>query len=288
MWKTVLHDEVEEVIYDPETGLLDTNPRWTEWLETVMQESWFVALHNLVRWRGVWAGTEEDLAKEINLRVAPEIRESEDFPSTYQKLLEYYRGLFSCAPDVLPTLLDYREIEKDDLKHFDVPGWSPEAPIMIHRGGAATRPIYLNTVYALMYRHRSPLSLAIVEFTRESRKFTKTEHTWSGTTGELAEHLLAHYPIPGLFGCPPFAKTPEDSEGKETERHLDDARELLNVMEPADYRELAARLRTCAYILREFGVKLNWRKTPAKRLDRTAGQSTPQKLYWTLQAPRWR
>jgi hypothetical protein len=289
MWKSIIDEEPEEAIENPETGSLEINPRWTEWWETVTQEPWLVAMHSLVRWSGTWAGTEEELAEEINLRVNPEVRESEDFPSTYQKLLEYYMALFYYStPNVVPMLLDYREISKDDLEHFDVPGWSPQAPIMIHRDDAGMCPIYLHTVYALLYRHRSPLSLAVIEFTRESRKFTKQQRTWSGTTGELAERLLAHYPMPGLFGFPPFAKTPDDPEGKEAERRFDEVRDLLDLTESSDYRELAGRLRTCAYILREFGVRLSWQKIESKAPDRDGGLQTTRKLYWILQAPHWR
>lgn len=288
MWKSIINDEPVEIIEDLETGQPRTNPRWSEWLEAVAQEPWLVAMYSLVRWSGTWVGTEEELIEEVRLRVGPEVRASEDFPSTYQGLLDYYMALFYCAPHVPPTLLDYRELEKRDIEDHDVPGWGPESPIMIHRDSAAVRPVYRITVYSLMGRYHSPLALAILEFTHGSRKFTKKERTWSGTTAALAESLLAHFLPPGHFRILEITGTPDDPEGRGAEQRFDETRKLLSLQEPSDYRKLAGRLRTCAYMLRDYGVEMSWKKMPATSRGAYGTKQSTQKLYWTVRAPRWR
>ena len=284
MWKSLIND-----IPDPQDEEGNTNPQWLRWLDTVTQEPWFVALWDLLRWSGTWTGTEEELVEEVSLRVSREVRESEDFPSTWEKFSEYYGTLYDYAHRRLPMILDYRELTKKDLEEFDVPGWGPEAPILVERDLAGRKPCYRNALCDLLYRYRSPLSIAILNFTYESSKFTKKNRVWSGFTNKLAEQLRGYCPIPSCCGqFPTLPPIPDGPEGEDLERRFDETYELLGLMEFSDYRELAGRMRTCAYILKEFGIKVSWEKVSVPVSDSEGRQRERQKLYWTVEAPRWR
>ena len=284
MWKSMIYESPE-----PEIEWHKLNPQWLRWLDTVTEEPWFVALEDLVKWSGTWTGTEEELVEEVSLRVSREVRESEDFPSTYEKFSEYYDILYYSDPHRPPMILDYRELTKKDLEEFDVPGWGPEAPILVERDFAGRKPRYRAALCDLLYRYRSPLSIAVLNFTYSSSKFTKKNRVWSGFTNKLAEQLRGYCPIPSCSGqFPTLPPIPDDPEGEDLKRRFDETYELLDLMEFSDYRELAGRMRTCAYILKEFGVKVSWEKVSVPVSDSEGRPREKQKLYWTVEAPRWR
>ena len=212
MWKSIIRDYPDEQV-----EWQKTNPLYEEWLQAVMEEPWFLALRDLVKLTGTWIGSEAELMGEINIRVNREVYESEDFPSVPQKLMVYYEIIFLSYPNVDLGILDYRKLKKNDLEDFDVPEWGPEAPILLQRGWAGTRPSYKMTMYLLLYKYRSPLPLAVLMFTNDSYKFTRKKRSWSGSTTELAEVLLGHYPWPGdpWCSCPELPSTPEDPDSRE-------------------------------------------------------------------------
>jgi len=167
IWKSVIRDYPEE---QDEQG--NTNPLYDEWVEAILEEPWFVALQELVKWSGAWAGTEEELMREIRLRVDREVWESDDFPADPKKLMEYYGILFCASPSSL-NILDYRELKKEDVEDFDVPGWGPEAPILVEQGRAGLRLSYRDALHTLLYKHQSPLPLAVLNFTYCSKSLQR-------------------------------------------------------------------------------------------------------------------
>ena len=282
MWKSVIWDRPAE---ENEQG--DINPRFDEWVEAVMNEPWFTALQNLVKWTGTWIGTEEELMQELRLRVNREVWESEDFPSEMCKLMKYYLIIYRSYPYTDLDILDYRELKKKDLEDFDVPGWGPEAPILLSQFWAGGRPSYEQALYTLLDKYRSPLPLAVLGFTN-GRKFTKKTRSWSGSTTELAQALLAHCPWPGHFGFPNIPPTPEDPENKEAERLFDETHDLLmNLWRASDHRRFHELMKTCAYIVRDVGIKVSSEKVPHMIIDPEGIRKSTKKTRWTIEAPRW-
>ena len=291
MWKSVIWDRPDE---EDEQGA--PNPRFDEWVEAVMNEPWFVALRDLVRWTGTWTGTEEELMKELRLRVNGEVWESEDFPSAPQELMEYYENIFFASSEVSlgdegVSLLDYREFKKKDLEDYDVPGWGPEAPILLSQVWAGGRPSYEQALYTLLDKYRSPLPLAVLGFTN-GRKFTKKTRSWSGSTTELARALLGYYPWPDCHWptyCPALPPSPEDPDGRDAQQLFDETYELLtNLLDPSDFRRFHGLMKTCAYIVRDVGIKVSWEKVPWMVTDPEEGASkSTKRTRWTIEAPRW-
>src|SRR4051812_41184269 len=78
MWKSIIN-----------TDPLEGEEGYTQWLDEVMREPWVEALWDLVQADGVWVGTEEQLIQELKLRVGREVAESEDFPSSLERLIDY-------------------------------------------------------------------------------------------------------------------------------------------------------------------------------------------------------
>jgi hypothetical protein len=174
------------------------------WDREVAREPWFVALQDLVKWAGVWTGTEGELIEELRMRASREALESGYFPSDLDTLMAYQT--IACYPLLKARLcvLDHREFKKKDLEEFDVPGWGPEAPILVERDWAARRPSYYDAM-ATLARYRSPLALAVLIFT-DSPRFARRKRRWTGRTSELAEALAGSYPSPGL-NCPPTSSS---------------------------------------------------------------------------------
>jgi len=149
------------------------------------------------------------------------------------------------------------------------------------------RPSYQRALYTLLDKYRSPLPLAILGFT-DGRKFTKKTRSWSGSTTELAKALLAYYPWPGHFGIPEIPPTPEDPESKEAERLFDETRDLLmDLSGPSDHRRFHEQMRTCAYIVKDVGIKVSWEKVPSMVANSEGGTKITKRTRWTIEAPRW-
>lgn len=285
MWKSVIWELPAEG--DAQGAI---NPRYYEWVEEVMNEPWFVALRDLVKWTGTWTGSEEELMQELRLRVNSEVWESEDFPSEMCKLMRYYLVIYRADPYTELDILDYREFNKEDLEDYDVPGWGPEAPILVNQSWAGVRPSYSWALYTLLDKYRSPLPLVVLGFTNGS-KFTKKTRSWSGSTTELANALLGHYPYPGdrwPTYCPALSPTSEDPENKEAERLFDETHELLRCLWGAsDHLRFHELMKTCAYIVREVGIKVSWKKLPWMVTDPEGNRKSTKRTRWTIEAPRW-
>src|SRR5215204_5760970 len=154
MWKSVIRDFPEE---QDEQG--NANLLYNEWVEALREEPWFVALRDLVKWSGTWVGTEEELMGELRLRVDREVWESEDFPSEPQKLMKYYEIIYFARSGLNLEIFDYSELKKKDLEEFDVPGWGPEAPILVEQDSAGRKPFFNDVLFKLA-KYENPLLLA--------------------------------------------------------------------------------------------------------------------------------
>lgn len=288
MWKSVIRDYPEE--YDDRGNI---NPLFVEWAEALTAEPWLLALQDIVRWRGIWTGTEEGLTEELRFRVNREVREAEDFPSDFPKLRHYFGVAWEvshyCSSGGLGLeLFRYDELSREDLKEFDVPGWGPEAPILVERGFAGRRPSYYAVMFELA-KYEDPLLLAFLIFT-DSPKFARNRRRWTGSTVELAELLRAYYPRPS-FNCPMYlAHLGWSSEGG-PDAFMDHAwREPLDELwwwKSSDYRRFHGRMRTCARILKEVGIKVSREKASRTVRGSQGGRKRTKRTRWAIEAPRW-
>jgi hypothetical protein len=276
-------------------SLINTGPDYeeegyVEWLEQVMQEPWVLALEDLVKWEGVWAGTEEQLIQELRRRVGKEIKESEDFPSTFERVLEYqdYAGDGFLLADL--GVYDYRELSEEDLDDFDVPGWGPDAPVLVKAGDAHLRPDFWDVQFKLL-KYWHPFPVGILMFT-DSKWFPKGR-TWCGTTKELSEKLLRHYPtyrnIPWLQL---YKARPEGTEdwfpwpGFATDEEMD----AMVMRAGSDgFLTFSTMMKKWAPILKEEArIKISWeRRRSSPWFPETNDTDEPLRLYWTIEAPRW-
>jgi hypothetical protein len=292
MWKSVIRDYPED---QDEQG--NFNPMFGEWVETLVEEPWLVAMRDLVKWSGTWTGTEEELMEEIRLRVNREVWESEDFPSGFPKLRKYFQIAWQVSivngAQLNLEMFDYHEVKKDkDLEEFCVPGWGPEAPILVEQGSAGRRPSYRRALYTLLYKYRSPLPLAVLNFTYFGGKFTKKNRSWSGSSKDLVEALMEGYNWPGEViptPCPAVPPTPEDPEGKEAERLFDEVWDKLEgLWDPSGYRWLHGQMRTCAYMVEDVGIKVSWKKEPTTVTDSEGNPRSTKRTRWSIEAPYWK
>jgi hypothetical protein len=93
-----------------------------ERVDEVMSEPWVLALEGLIRWGGVWVGSEEQLVQELKRRAGREVSASPDFPDSLQRL----DGYQSVAIDGFCSrgfgVLDYRDLAEEDLRTSTCPG----------------------------------------------------------------------------------------------------------------------------------------------------------------------
>ena len=295
MWKSVIKNYPE--------GLEEwddvSNAVFLEWVEALMREPWLVALQDLVRWTRIWTGTEQELMEEIRSRVNREVWESEDFPSDFPEFREFYRIAWQESHAISRgglglELLRYDELTKKELKEFYAPGWGPAAPILVERDGAA-RPNYSYTMFKLT-KYQEPLLMAFLIFT-DSAKFIRNERWWSGSTKELTKVLLDYYPMPS-HNCRPelaYVKWSSYPELEPVDLSLaffdHSSMELITDIwrwGPSDYRRFHARMKTCAGILEEVGIKVSKKKVT--RTVREPGREVrkTKRTRWTIEAPPWR
>jgi hypothetical protein len=296
MWKSVVRDHLDML-----EGSQNPNPLKEEdydvWIYgIILQEPWLVALFDLVKWAGTWTGTEEQLMEEVKLRVNREVWESEDFPSEYSKLMEYFDvawGFGRHDGDKLNLeIFDYHEVKKNrNLDEFDVPGWGPEAPILVEQNFLGRRPSPREAMLTLLHKYRSPLPLALLNFTwRHGGR--KTRRRWSGGRLDLVEALWGCYSWPGdyswPYSCPDLRPTPEDPESRETKRHFDEVHQKLDDLfrGGTDFRWLHRQMKTCAYIVKEVGITVSWKKEP-RTVKHPEGNRKIEKTIWTIEAPYW-
>jgi hypothetical protein len=241
-----------------------------ELIDAITRRPWFVALNSLPGDRGLWVGTEDELMEELKERVGPDAALSEDFPSNVDEIIEPPRDVeFAMRKEHL-EVMDYRQMTKKIRENYDGPGWGRSAPIMIERDLAGHKLFHEAAAYLMMTKYRNPLAALVVEFTYHSPKVTRNNQQWWGRTRELAEQLGIRYMDKVAFV--------ESRRNKELE-------EALKLEEPSDFRRFHRQMRTCAYILKDVGVKVSWEKFTDRKV------ATDEKYTytrWTIEAPRWK
>lgn len=281
-WKSVINEMPEcdqEHPFYPEG--------YEEWLEKVTAEPWFRALEDIVRWTGVWVGTEEQLFEELEMRAGKEIFASPDFPKDFERLNLYMQIARDGFIAKHLAFWHHRELTEEDLDHYDVPGWGLEAPILVYQGDAARRPDYWQAMCDLLAQ-RDALPLAILIFTGEDNHFRRFRK-WMGTTTELIEKLGKHRP---RLGPVPFFLAnlfrPEERHGYEVGACFYPPN-LLDPLTREDYIVFHKQMRRSARVLKEFRITVSWQKRPYSRRSPESGRREPgSRTYWTIERPRWR
>jgi hypothetical protein len=284
-WRSVI-DEMPE--YDPDHPFYPVG--YEEWLETVMAEPWVRALEDMVRWTGVWLGTEERFFEELGTRVGREVASSPDFPSNTEQLKMYQSiaidGFFARRLEFWSW--HHSDLSEEDLDDFDAPGWGPSSPMLLFRDDAGRRPNYWQAMCRLLAR-REALALAILMFTGKDGRFKKSRR-WTGTTAELLKKLVKYSPN-GLDGPPMFFANcfrPREEQGLEPYYPYDPP-DLLDPSRREDYITLHRQMRRCAHVLREWRIKVSKQKHTYRYTPRETGRAEQRsKTYWTIEAPRWK
>jgi hypothetical protein len=286
-WRSLINDFPDEENWEGDP--LPMN--YLEWLGKVMQEPWVEALWSLVQWSGVWVGTEAELIRELKMRVDKEVSTSPDFPSSLERLMAYQDYAIDGFLTSRLGILDFRELTEEDLEDFDVPGWGPDATVLVKAGDACYRPDFWDVQFKLL-KYWHPFPVGVFMFT-DSKKFPK-QRTWHGTSKELSQELMKHYPtyrnIPWL---PLDRARPEGVDdidpwpGFATEEELAAMDNLGGTEGPLVFYKL---MRKWAPILKEEArIEISWQKRRGSpQLPETFyPEDVPLKTYWTIQAPRW-
>ncbi len=240
-----------------------------EWIDAITRRPWFVALNSLPGDRGLWVGTEDELLEELKERVGPEATLSEDFPSSASEIIEPPQDVEFAMRQEQLSIMDYRQMTKKIREDYYGPGWGPSAPIMIGRGLAGRKPYHEAAAYLMTTKYRNPLAALVVEFTYHGHKFTRNNREWSGRTGKLAEQLSIRYMDEVAFI--------DSRRNKELEEALE-----LECLE--DFRRFCGQMRTCAFILKDVGVRVSWEKFRSRKLHTDEEYSY---TLWTIEAPHW-
>lgn len=260
---------------------------YEEWLEKVMAEPWVRAMEDMVKWTGVWVGTEERFFEELRMRVGKEVFASPDFPSSVERLYEYIedaRDGFIARP---LWFWHYKDVPEEDLDHYDVPGWGPEAPILVYTGDAAERPDYWEAMCKLL-AYRDALPLTVLLFSGNDRHFQRFR-TWTGSTTELLEKLGRHAP---KLGPVPFFfanRFRPEEEHKNYAVFDFDPPNLIDPITRDDYLLFHEQIRRWAGVLGEVRIKISKEKRPFSRTSPESGKvERHSRTYWTIEAPRWK
>lgn len=275
-WKSAINDGP-----DPEDEGYD------EWVERVMAEPWVAALEDLIKWSGLWVGTEEQLILEVKTRVGKKVAESEDFPSSFERLLAYQDYAIDGFCWKGFGLLDYRELTVEDLDDFDAPGWSEEAPVLVCRGRAAHRPDFRQAQYEIL-KYWHPVPSAFLEFT--ASKHFGEGRTWTGTTEKLAKALAKHHPT--NYRVPRIALDRARPEGvDDLFPEFGSIEEINAMMEPYGREEhlvFFKQVKKWAPILEEVGIKISRQKRRRPpSMPESNNTELPQRTYWTIERPLW-
>lgn len=261
---------------------------YEEWLEKVTAEPWFRALEDLVKWTGVWVGTEKQLVGELEMRAGKEVFSSPDFPKDFEQLLLYMQIARDGFIAKHLAFLHHRQLDKEDLDHYDAPGWGPETPILVFRDRAADRPNYWKAMCKLL-AHGDALPLAVLIFTGEDNHFGKSRK-WTGTTTELTKKLREHNPN-GLGGVPMFFANyfRLREEHKSMPRYRLDPPHLLEPYNREDFLTFYKQMTGWVPILRKLKIKVSWEKRPYSRTSPESGRlQRGTRIYWTIERPRWK
>jgi hypothetical protein len=253
-----------------------------EWVEAITRSPWFIALKSLPGDRGLWVGTEDELLEELKERVGPEATLSEDFPSSASEIIEPPDDVEFAMRQERLEVLDYRRMTKKVREGYYGPGWGRSAPIMVQRDLAGRKPYHEAAAYLMTTKYRNPLAALVVECTYHDHKFKSNQQTWSGSarqwsgrTRDLATRLSIQ--LNSEFGL-------GELDPREN-RLVEELEEAIKLESPEDFRRFCSRMRTCAYILRDVGVKLSWEKHVGQKV------ATDEKYtytWWTIEAPRWK
>lgn len=262
---------------------------YDEWLEEVMAEPWVRALEDLVKWTGLWVGTEEQFFAELEMRVDKDAFASPDFPSSVERLNIYQEIAIEGFMKRDLEFWHYSELTEESLNDFDVPEWGQEAPVLVFTGRVASRPNYYRAMCRLLAFHQDALPLSILLFTDEDRHF-RDSRRWSGTTTELIEKLRRNTPnYPGAL--PTYFV--DCFRPKEEHRHLPNFQfnppRLLEPLHPGDYITFHKQMRKWAPVLREYRIKISSQKRPFRWISPEGDKSEwRERTYWTIEAPRWK
>lgn len=282
-WRSAINDCPDEQYleeFEPDST------EYEDWLEKMMAEPWVTALEHLIWYSGLWVGTEEQLIEEIQLRAGKEVSASPDFPSTFEQLDKYIANTIEGFRMRRLGVMDYREQTEEDLEDFDVPGWGPEAPIIVFKGDAAYRPEYWKVMCRFLSDNKA-LPLAVLIFTAEDGDIRKWR-TWTGTTKQLVKKLSKHYPH---LGPVPYrlARYFWARDDGSLEVYFTGDPDCSDLLLNGDYLGVATLMRNWASILEEEArIKVSWEKrTTFARSAETGKIEQKHTTYWTIEAPRW-
>jgi hypothetical protein len=283
-WKSAIMDDHgwDGVEADPEAF-----DRYERWLEQVMDEPWVRGLEDLVKWSGVWFGTEQQIIEELKLRAGKEVSSSPDFPASFEQLERYLSIALDGFLQRNLILLHYRDLTEEDLDDFDVPGWGPEAPVLLHEGDAATRPDYLKVQFELL-KYWHPLPVAIFHLTASSEFATSRRRTY--TTMDLAKALLNYYPTyRNVRRVTLDAARPEGVD--QLDPPFGSYEEGSAMLEPYGLKQhliFHNQMKKWTPILKEKArIKVSWEKR-ATLPGSGFKFDGPPKTFWTIEAPRWK
>jgi hypothetical protein len=259
-------DQPDEQLHDYRVEDAAPGREIDEWIDAIISKPWFAALKSLPGDRGLWVGTEDELMEELKERVSPDAALSEEFPSSAREIIEPPQDVDWAMRKEHLSITDYRTMEKELRENYDVPEWGRKAPILLQRGLAGLRPSRDGALHRLS-QYGNLLAASVVVFTYIDSKFKRRERSWSGSTAELAQQL-SFYPV----------RINDDME-----RH-EQIWKVLRLERRADRRRFSAMMRTCAYILKDVGVKVTWKRITGRN------RVTDEKYTytrWTIEAPHW-
>ena len=265
------HDQPDEQLHDYRVEDAAPGRVIDEWIDAITRRPWFVALKGLPGEAGLWVGSEEDLMEELKKRTVEEQAcdvevASEEFPSSTREIIEPPQDVDWAMRKERLSITDYRTMAKELRENYDVPEWGRKAPILLQRGLAGLRPSRDGALHRLS-QYGNPLAASVVVFTYIDSKFKGRERSWSGSTAELAQQLSV-YPV----------RINDDME------HHEQIWKILRLGRRADRRRFSAMMRTCAYILKDVGVKVTWKRIMGRN------PVTDEKYTytrWTVEAPHW-
>ena len=265
------HDQPDEQLHDYRVEDAAPGRVIDEWIDAKTRRPWFVALKSLPGEAGLWVGSEEDLMEELKKRTVEEQAgdvdvASEEFPSSTREIIEPPQDVDWAMRKERLSITDYRTMEKELRENYDVPEWGRKAPILLQRGLAGLRPSRDGALHHLS-QYGNPLAASVVVFTYIDSKFKRRDRLWSGSTAELAQQLSC-YPV----------RISDDME-----RH-EQIWKVLRLERRTDRRRFSAMMKTCAYILKDVGVKVTW-----KRITGRNPLTDEKYTYtrWTVEAPHW-
>ncbi len=286
-WRSAI-DEMPDLQYI-ETFEPDST-EYEEWLEKVMDEPWVRALEDMVKWTGIWVGTEQDFFAELRMRVGEDVFSSPDFPSTLGRLNAYIEAAIDGFCERGLMLWHRGELTEEDLDDYDVPGWGPEAPILVCRGRAAERPDYHEAMCRLLVRGDA-LPLAVLIFTGEDRAFRRFG-LWTGKTEDLLAKLRRYDPNSDYFPYVPrvLANAFRPAERPEAQPGFGfDPPGVLDPSGRAGYLAFHRAMGRWAPVLAGFGIRVGRQKYVRSCWSRETGELERRlTTRWTIVAPRWK